>query len=99
MKAIHCGRVMLWAEVSSCHVVAPSDTKLLLMNNYSDNNYFRKITNFTRNFLKCLSFLEILRVQNPSKITKNNSRIIILAIVSCQTVRWVWFLGWWQHNH
>ena len=35
---------------------------------------------------KCLSFLDILRAQNPSKITKNNSQGIIFVIISCQRV-------------
>ena len=35
---------------------------------------------------KSLSFLEIWRAQNPSKITKNNSQGIIFAIISCQRV-------------
>ena len=36
---------------------------------------------------KCLSFLDISRAQNPSKITKNNSQGIIFVIISCQRVR------------
>ena len=35
-----------------------------------------------------LSFPEILRVQFPSKITKNNSRGIVFVIISCQRVDW-----------
>ena len=35
---------------------------------------------------KSLSFLEIWRAQNPSKITKNNSQGIIFVIISCQRV-------------
>ena len=64
----------------------PSDTKLLLMKKKL-NKYFWKITNFTRNFSgKSLSFPEIVRVQIPAKITKNNSRGIIFVIISCQRV-------------
>ena len=64
----------------------PSDTKLLLTKNYSEIIIFVKITNFTRNFLKESLFLEILRVQNASQTTKNNSQGVIFAIISCQRV-------------
>ena len=43
------------------------------------------MTNFIRNFLeKYLSFLEIVRVQTPSKITKNSSWQLIFVMLSCQ---------------
>ena len=44
--------------------------------------FFAKITNFTRNSVKSLSFLEILRVQNPSKITKNRCQGILFTVSS-----------------
>ena len=48
------------------------------------SSYFRKITNLMRNSLKSLSFRDIVRAQNPSKITKNNSQGIIFVIILCQ---------------
>ena len=64
--------------------IVPSDTKLLLTNNFSKIIIFEKITNLTRNSLKCLSLLDIFRIQNTSKITRNNSQGIIFVIISCQ---------------
>ena len=64
----------------------PSDTKLLLWKNYSEIINFVKITNFTRNSLKMSLFAGDSRVQNASKITKNNSQRIIFVIISCQRV-------------
>ena len=64
----------------------PSDTKLSLTKIYSEIIIFGKITNLTRNSLR-MSFLDISRAQNLSKITKNNSQGIIFVIISCQSVR------------
>ena len=68
----------------------PSDTKLLLTKNYFEIIIFEKLRISRVISGKSLSFLEILRVQIPSKITKNNSQGIIFAIISCQRVRHVW---------
>ena len=65
----------------------PSDTKLLLTKNYSEIIIFEKLRISRVISGKSLSFPEILRVQIPSKITKNNSRGIIFAIISCQRVK------------
>ena len=65
----------------------PPDTKLLLTKNYSEVIIFAKITNSTSNPRKCPYFLEILRVQNASNITKNNSQGIIFVIISCQRLQ------------
>ena len=67
----------------------PSDTKLLLTKNYFEIIIFEKLRISRVISGKSLSFLEILRVQNPSKITKNNSQGIIFAIISCQRVVYV----------
>ena len=53
------------------------------------NNYFEKLRIPRVISGKSLSFLEILRVQIPSKITKNNSQGIIFVIISCQRVLFV----------
>ena len=51
------------------------------------NKYFRTKLRISRVIpWKWLSFLDILRAQSPSKITKKNSQGIIFAIVSCQRV-------------
>ena len=50
------------------------------------NNYFQKLRIPRVILLKSLPFPEILRVQNPLKITKNNSPGIIFVITSCQRV-------------
>ena len=54
--------------------ILPSDTKLLLTNNYFEMIIFEKLRISRVISGKSLSFLEILRVQIPSKITKNNSQ-------------------------
>ena len=64
----------------------PSDTKLLLTKNYSKIIIFEKLRISRVISRKSLSFLEILKVQIHSKITKNNSQGIIFAIISCQRV-------------
>ena len=64
----------------------PSDTKLLLPKNYFEIIFFEKLRISRVISGKSLSFLEIFRVQIPSKITKNNSQGIIFAIISCQRV-------------
>ena len=64
-----------------------TDTKLLLTKNYSEIIIFEKLRISRVISWKSLSFLEILRVQIPPKITKNNSQGIIFAIISCQRVR------------
>ena len=65
----------------------PLRTKLLLPESYSKIIIFVKITNFTRNSLKTSLFLgDFERVQNASKITKNNSQRIIFVTISCQRV-------------
>ena len=53
---------------------------------------FAKITNLTCNSLKSLSFPEILRAQNPWKITENNSqgRVFFVVTFSCQRLRRAW---------
>ena len=63
-----------------------SDTKLLLTKNYFEIIIFEKLRIPRVISGKSLSFLEILRVQIPSKITKNNSQGIIFVIISCQRV-------------
>ena len=64
----------------------PSDTKLLLTKNYSEIIIFEKLRISRVISGQSLSFPEILRVQFPSKITKNNSQGIIFVIISCQRV-------------
>ena len=64
----------------------PSDTKLLLTKNYSEIIIYKQLRISRVILWKCLSFPEILRAQNPSKITKNKSQGIIFAIISCQRV-------------
>ena len=64
----------------------PSDTKLLLTKNDFEIIIFEKLRISRVISGKSLSFLEILRVQIPSKITKNNSQGIIFAIILCQRV-------------
>ena len=64
----------------------PSDTKLLLTKNDSEIIIFGKLRISRVIPWKCLSFLDISRAQNPSKITKNNSQGIIFVIISCQRV-------------
>ena len=64
----------------------PFDTKLLLTKNYFEIIIFEKLRISRVISGKSLSFLETLRVQIPSKITKNNSQGIIFAIISCQRV-------------
>ena len=64
----------------------PSDTKILLTKNYFEISIFEKLRISHVISGKSLSFPEILRVQIPSKITKNNSRGIIFVIISCQRV-------------
>ena len=64
----------------------PSDTKLLLTKNYSKIIIFGKLRISRAIPGKCLSFLDISRAQNDSKITKNNSQGIIFVIISCQRV-------------
>ena len=59
-----------------------SDTNLLL----TKNNYFRKITNFIRNFLKKSFFPGDFEGANPLKNYENNSQGIIFVIISCQGV-------------
>ena len=64
----------------------PSDTKLLLTKNYSEIIILGKLRISRVIPWKCRSFLDILRAQNPSKITKNNSQGIIFVIIPCQRV-------------
>ena len=64
----------------------PSDTKLLLTKNYFEIIIFEKLRISRVISGKSLSFLEILRAQIPSKITKNNSQRIIFVIILCQRV-------------
>ena len=64
----------------------PSDTKLLLAKNYSEIIIFEKLRISCVIPWKNPSFPEISRVQNPSRITKNNSQGIIFVIISCQRV-------------
>ena len=45
-----------------------------------------ELANFTRNSLKNLSFPEILRVQDLSKISKNDSQGDLFITTSCQRV-------------
>ena len=52
----------------------PSDAKLLLTKNYSEIIIFEKLRISRVIPWKCLSFLDISRGQNASKITKNNSQ-------------------------
>ena len=65
----------------------PSDTKLLLTKSYFEIIIFEKLRTSRVISGKSLSFLDILRVQIPSKITKNNFQGIIFAIISRQRVR------------
>ena len=58
----------------------PSDTKLLLTKNYFEIIIFKNLRISRVISGKSLSFLKILRVQLPSKITKNNSQGIIFVI-------------------
>ena len=64
----------------------PSDTKVLLTKNYSKIIIFEKLRIPYVIPWKSLSFQEISRAQDPSKITKNNSQGIIFVIISCQRV-------------
>ena len=56
--------------------------------NDSEITIVQKIMNFICNFMKkkSPSFPEILRVQNCSGTTKNNSQGILFVIISCQRV-------------
>ena len=72
--------------LSHLWVTLPSDTKLLLTKNYSEIIIFEKLRISRVISGKSLSFPEILRVQIPSKITKNNSRGIIFVIISRRRV-------------
>ena len=60
----------------------PSDTKLLLTKNIVQS-IFQKLQISRAIPPKVLSFLEIVRVQNPSKTAKNNSQGIFFVIISC----------------
>ena len=64
----------------------PSNTKLLLTKNYSKIVIFGKLRISRVIPGKCLSFLDISRAHNDSKITTNNSQGIIFVIISCQRV-------------
>ena len=64
----------------------PSDTKLLLTKTYFEIIIFEKLRISRVISGKGLSFLEIFRVQIPSKLRKINSQGIIFAIISCQRV-------------
>ena len=77
---------IMWKLVVTVNPPLPSDTKLLLTKNYSKIIIFEKLRISRVISRKSLSFLEILRVQIPSKITKKNSQGIIFAIISCQRV-------------
>ena len=76
----------------------PSDTKLLLTKNYFEIIIFGKLRISRVISWKCLSFLDISRAPNPSKIMKNNSQGTIFVIISCQRVPqrkmtlWKWHL-------
>ena len=61
-------------------------TKLLLTKHYSEIIIFRKLRISHAIPSKCLSFLDILRGQNASTITKNNSQGVAFVIISCQRV-------------
>ena len=63
----------------------PSDTKLLLMKNYSEIIIFKNY-DFICNSLKKSFFPGNFEGANPLKNTKNNSQGIIFVIVSCQRV-------------
>ena len=69
----------------------PSDTKLLLTKNYFQIIIFQKLRISRVIPRKGRYFPEILRVQTPSKITKNNSQGIIFVIISCQRVFFPYF--------
>ena len=64
----------------------PSDTKLLLTKNVSETILFDKLRISYAIPWKGPSFPEILKVRNPSKITKKNSQGILFVIISCQRV-------------
>ena len=71
-----------WNSATPKRGSLPSDTKLLLTNNYSEIISFEKLRISRVISRKSLSFPEILRAQIPSNITKNNSQGIIFAIIS-----------------
>ena len=75
-----------WWMLKSAIADVPSDTELLLTKNYFEKINFEKLRISRVISGKSHSFPEILRVQIPSKITKNNSRGIIFVIISCQRV-------------
>ena len=79
--AVNCSRFPL----SSGRI--PSDTKLVLTKIYSEIIIFENLRISYVIPRKSPSFQEISRVQNPSRITKNNSQGIIFVIISCQRVR------------
>ena len=67
----------------------PSETKLLLTKNYSEIIVFKSFQKLriSRTIPReSVCFLEIVRVQSPSRITENNSQGIVFAIISCQMV-------------
>ena len=65
----------------------PSDTKLLLIKNYSKIIIFEKLRISRVIPRKSPSFPKILTVQNRLKITKNDSQGIIFVIISCRGVQ------------
>ena len=66
----------------------PSDTKLLLTKHFCDIFLLQNLRIARVIPCKSLSFLEMLRVQNPLKITKTYSQGVIFVVISCQkTVR------------
>ena len=66
--------------------MVPSDTSFLPSKSYIYVCYKAKIYEFRAQCLENISFLEILKMQNPSKTTKNHSQGITSAIISCQRV-------------
>ena len=65
----------------------PSDTKLLHTKIALKYLFLQKLRISPVIPWKYLPFLEILRAQHPSKITKNNSQGIHFAIISCQKIK------------
>ena len=72
--------------------------KIITCENLLWNDYSCKITNFTCNSVKSVSFPDNLRAQNPSRIAQkpilgNYCRNSFVTFVSERTLLWLFFLG------
>ena len=84
MSFVMLTKIITKIVVPRNYLVIPSGTKLLLAKIFSKILIFGKLRISRVIPWKCLYILDILRAQNPSKITKKNSHGVIFVIISCQ---------------